>query len=228
MVIQSWATVIIESLQNLWLGVAGFVPSLIGSLVILLLGLVVATGLGSLVEKLIVFLRLDDLLAKLGIGEYFERAGLKLNSGRFFGLLVYWFLVIAFILAASDVLGLYALSSFLSDVLLYLPNIVVAILIMLAAVILANFAQKLVKASVMSARLHAAKALAALTWWSIIVFGLFATLMQLGIAVSIINTLMTGFIAMIALAGGIAFGLGGKEHAAHLLERLRSQVENNK
>ena len=68
MVIQSWATVIIESLQNLWMGVIGFVPSLIGSLVILLLGLVVATGLGSLVEKLVAFLRLDDLLTKLGIG----------------------------------------------------------------------------------------------------------------------------------------------------------------
>ena len=135
-------------------------------------------------------MRLDDLLTKLGIGEYFERAGLKLNSGKFFGLLVYWFLVIAFILAASDVLGLYALSSFLSDVLLYLPNIVVAILIMLAAVILANFAQKLVKASVMSAKLRAAKFLAALSWWSIIIFGFLTALMQLGIAVSIINTLM--------------------------------------
>ena len=88
----------------------------------------------------------------------------------------------------------------------------------------AKFLKGLTTASVLSARLHAAKALGALTWWSVFVFGLLTALLQLGIAVSIINTLITGLIAMLAIAGGLAFGLGGKEYASYLVNRLREET----
>jgi hypothetical protein len=124
-------------------------------------------------------------------------------------------------------LGLGALSVFLRDVLAYMPNIVVAVLIMLAAVVLANLVRRVVIASVLSARLHAAHFLGTLAWWSLVVFGILAALVQLDIAVAIINTVITGIIAMIALAGGIAFGLGGRDYAAHLLKKLQEQTESH-
>ena len=139
--------------------------------------------------------------------------------------MAYWFLTIVFILAATDILGLFGISLFLRDVLAYIPSIIIAVLIMLAAFVLANFSKSVVKASVMSARLHASKFLGTLAWWTIVVFGFLAALIQLGIAVTILNTLITGLIAMIALAGGIAFGLGGKDYAAYLLEKLRRETE---
>jgi len=225
MIVQSWTNVVVGSLQNLWLGFANFVPNLIGAIIVLIIGLIVAAGLGALVEKIFESVRLDPFLNKLGVKPYFERAGLKLRASYFLGRLIYWFVVIAFLLAVSDTLGLYALSSFLSSVLTYLPNVIAAVLIMLAALVLANFLRKVVTASVMSAKLHAAHFLGSLTWWVIVVFGFLAVLTQLNIASAIIQSIVTGFIAMLALAGGLAFGLGGKDYANHLLGKLKDRTE---
>ncbi|HUX35989.1 MAG TPA: hypothetical protein VMV71_03075 [Candidatus Paceibacterota bacterium] len=222
MVAQNWTEVVVASLQGLWAGMVGVLPSLIGALIIIIIGLIVAYVLGTLVvEKILEALKLDSLLAKLGLTPYFERGGLRLRGARFVGQIVYWFVTIAFLLAASDVLGLFAFSSFLRDVLFYIPNVAMAVLIMLAAVVLANFVRKIASASVMSAKLHAAHFLGSLAWWAITVFGFLTALVELNVAVSVINTVITGFVAMLALAGGLAFGLGGKDYAATLINRLR-------
>lgn len=228
MVVQSWTDVVVSSLQNLWLGFAQFVPNLIGALIIFVVGLVVAAGLGTLVEKIFDSVKLDSFLARLGLVPHFERAGLHLRGAHFLGRLVYWFIVVAFLLAASDILGLFALSNFLRDILAYIPNIIAAVLIMLVAVVLGAFLRRVVAASVLSAKLHAAHFLGTLTWWAVVVFGLLAALVQLNIATSIINSLITGFIAMLALAGGLAFGLGGRDYATHLIEKLREQTESRR
>src|SRR3989338_2354348 len=220
---QNWTEAIAIALQNLWIGVVTFLPNLVAALIVFIVGLIVAAGLGALVEKIFEALRLDALLAKLGLNPYFERAGLRLRGARFLGQLVNWFLVIALPVAVIPQVAF--LSLFLQDVLFYIPNIMVAVLIMLAAVVLANFLRRVVVASVSGAKLHAAHFLGALTWWSVVVFGLLTSLYQLGIAPSIINSLVTGFIAMLALAGGLAFGLGGKEYAGHLVNRLRETTE---
>lgn len=225
MVIQDWTSLVVSSLQNVWTGFVGVLANIVGALVVLIIGLIVASGLAALVERLVGLMKLDKALMSIGLEEYFSRAGLKINSGKFLGKLVYWFLVIVFLLAATDILGFYSLSNFLRDTLLYVPNVIVAVLIMLAAVVIGNFLRHVVKASVKSARLHAANFLGALTWWSVIVFGFLAALSQLGIAVAIINSLVTGFVAMLAIAGGIAFGLGGKDYAASLLSKLKERVE---
>ncbi len=225
MVVQSWTNVVVASLQNVWLTIAAFLPNLIGAVIVFVIGLIVAAGLGALIEKVFEGLKLDSFLAKIGLKPFFDRAGIRLRGSYFLGRLVYWFIVIAFLLAASDSLGLFALSAFLNSVLAYIPNVIAAVLIMLAAVVLANFIRRIVTASVMSARLHAAHFLGTLTWWSIVVFGVFAALTQLQVAVAIIQSLVTGFIAMLALAGGLAFGLGGKEYAGHLVNRLQERTE---
>lgn len=225
MVVQSWTDVVAASLQNLWYGFVNFIPNFVGAIVVLIIGLIVAAGLGILVEKIFETIHLDGFLEKLGLKPYFERAGLKLRVSYFLGRLVYWFIVIAFLLAASDSLGLYALSGFLTSVLNYLPNVIAAVLIMLAAVVVGGFLRKVVVASVMGAKLNAAHFLGTLTWWAVIVFGFLAALEQLNIAATIIQTIVTGFIAMLALAGGLAFGLGGRDYAHHLLDKLKSRTE---
>lgn len=226
MMVQNWADVLVSSFQQVWAQFIGFVPALLGAIIVFIVGLIIASVLGALVAKIMTGLKLDKALARVGVEEYVERAGMRLNSGRFLGQVVYWFIVITFLLAASDLLGFFALSSFLEKVLLYIPHVIVAILIMLVTIVVANFLRKIVKASVMGARLHAANFLGSITWYAVIIFGLAATLAQLGLDVTILNTLITGIIAMLALAGGLAFGLGGKEYASHLIEKFRGQVEN--
>lgn len=225
MLVQTWTDVIVTSLQGLWAGVVGFLPNILGALIVFIIGLVVAAGLSALVERIFDAVRLDSFLAKLGLAPFFERAGLRLRGARFLGQLVNWFIVIAFLLASTDILGLSAFSQFLSDVLLYIPNVVVAVLIMLAAVALGNFAKRVIVASVLSAKLHAAHFLGTLAWWSVVVFGLLTALEKLQIELPILQTLITGLIAMLALAGGLAFGLGGKEYAAHLLGKFKDSTE---
>ena len=227
MIVQNWADIVAGTLQSLWFGMIAFLPNLLGALIVFVVGLAVAASLGALVEKIFDALKFDSFLMKLGLGPYFERAGLRLRGARFLGQIVNWFLTIVFLLAASDILSLNGFSSFLNDVLAYIPNIVVAVLVMLAAVVVGNLLRRLVTASVMSAKLHAANFLGTLTWWAVVVFGILTALVQLNVAAAIINSLLTGFIAMLALAGGLAFGLGGRDYAAHLIGKLRERTEGH-
>lgn len=226
MVIQSWADVLVGSFQALWGGFVGFLPNLIGALIVFIVGLIIANGLGVLARKIIEAIKLDKVLEKAGLSKFFERAGWRIKSGVFIGALVQWFIVIVFLLAATDILKLYGLTSFLQAILLYIPNIIIAVLVMLAAVVVGNFLRGLVLGAVKSAKLQSANFLASLTWWTILIFGFFAALLQLGVAVAIVNTVITGFIAMLALAGGIAFGIGGQKYASDLISRLQGRLED--
>lgn len=226
MQLQDLLDVVLASFRQLWVDFVDFLPTFISALVVFIVGLIVAAALGSLIERIVSALRLDSLLAGAGVDAYFKRAGMKLNVGRFFGRLVYWFVLIAFFLAASDILGFFTFSNFLGAVLLYIPQVVVAVLIMLATVIIANFLRGVVGASARSGGLESANFLGTLTWWAIVVFGTSAALLQLGIATAIVQAFITAVFAMFALAGGIAFGMGGKDYASHLLKKFRDQVEH--
>lgn len=225
MVVQNWADTTFFSLQQLWANFLNFLPALVGALVVLIVGLIVAAGLGMLVERVFASLRVNALVNKTGVDEYFRRGGLELKVDRFLGRLTYWFIVIAFFLAAADVLGLNEVSRFLySLVLPYIGKVILAVLILVVTLAVANFLKTVVRASVASARMHSAKFLAALTWWTVVVLGLFAALSTLGIAWDVIRIVLQGLMVMVALAGGIAFGLGGKDYAAHLVNRLKEDV----
>lgn len=216
--------VILSSLKTIWFSFIGFLPTLLAALIVFIVGWLIAIALGKLANRIMKVIKLDILLARIGFKKALAKAKLKLNSGRFFEELVKWFFIIVFLMAATDILGLYQVTEFLKGVLYYIPNIVVAVVILLAAVIIANFLQKLVRASVEAAGLQAANFLGGLTKWAILIFGFIAALVQLGIAVTLIHTLVTGLVAMVALAGGLAFGLGGKDQAARFLERLKKDI----
>lgn len=223
---QYFAQLLANAFTNVWGLFLSLTFSLLGTLVVLLIGLFVAAGLGKLVEKIFEALRIDEVFENAGLKPYFERANVRLRVAYFLGRVVYWFVIVAFLLVISDFLQLAAFSSFLRDVLNYIPNVIAAVLIMLAAVVVGNFLRGVVRASVMGAKMHAAQFLGTITWWAIVVFGFFTALLQLRVAETVVNALITGFIAMLALAGGLAFGLGGKDYAAHLLNKLREHTES--
>lgn len=224
MVIQDWAEIITISLQQVWQDFIVFLPNVIAAVITFIIGWIIAIALGKIVSEIVKAIRIDQLLVKLGAERPLSRAGLRLDSGMFVGGLVKWFLIIAFLLAASDILGLSQVSGFLRDVLTYLPNVIIATIILLLGVMLSNFLARLVISSVSAAGLASSNFLGTVTKWSIMIFAIFAALIQLGIAPSLINTIFTGIIAMLAIAGGIAFGLGGKEQASNFISKLRSDI----
>lgn len=225
MVTQEWSEILMASFQSIWLGVASFIPRLILALVVFLVGWIVAVTLGKLVTHIIGFFKVDKVLQKTGIEEPLARGGVRLNSGLFVGELVRWFFLLVFLVASVDILGLVQVNIFLRDVVLvYLPNVIVAALIILAAALLADALQKIAVSSAKAARLNAAVFMGGIVKWSIWVFAILAALYQLGIAGPFVQTLFTGFIAMVSIAGGLAFGLGGKEAATRTIERLRQDI----
>lgn len=223
MVIQTWGDVILMSLQQVWSSVALFVPMLFGSLLIFFIGLVIAITMGELAEQLIKGLRVNDFLRRLDLEKTLEKAGWKLDAGKFIGSLVKWFFVIVFLLAAANILGLTQVGDFLRDVLAYLPNVVIATLILIIAAIVADVVAKLLHGSMMAMGRGVSVAFP-LVRWSIWIFAFVAALLQLGIAVALIQTLVTGVVAAIAIATGLAFGLGGKDAAAQFIDRVRNEM----
>lgn len=225
MQVQAWSDVLITSFQSLWQGVLLFLPKLILAIIVFLIGWIIAVTLGRLVAQIIGFFKVDRVLQKTGIEEPLARGGLRLDSGAFIGALVRWFFLIVFLVASLDILGLAQVNAFLHDVvLLYLPNVFVAALILLAAALLADTLQKLVASSAKAAKLSSAHFLGGISKWSIWLFAILAALYQLGIAGAFVQTLFTGFIAMLSIAGGLAFGLGGKDAAGRFVEKLKRDI----
>jgi len=224
MAIQTWTEVVTVSLQTLWIGFIEFLPTLLGAVIVFIIGWIIAVLLGKLAAQVIRALRIDSILEKMGLKRNLEKANLKLDSGKFFGELVRWFFIIVFLMASTDILGLPEVTVFLQRVLLYIPQLIAAVFILLIAVIVANFLQRLVKASVEAAGLRSANFLGAITKWSILVFAFLSALLQLGIIPALIQTLFTGFVAALSISIGLAFGLGGKEVAAEFLGKLKKEI----
>lgn len=225
MLLQTWSDVLFYSFQQLWGGVIMFIPKFIIAIIIFIIGWVIAVTLDKLVSRIIRSFKVDKALQSLGIEEPLARAGFRLDSGAFIGGLVRWFLIIAFLIASIDVLGLQQVNVFLKDVVLaYLPNVIVAALILVVAAFLANAMHRIVVGSAKAAGVPSTQLLGGITKWSIWVFAILAALYQLGIAGIFAQTLFTGFVAMLAIAGGLAFGLGGKEAASQYVEKLKRDL----
>ena len=228
MLVQTWGDVLIASFQQLWGGVVAFVPQLIVALIVFVIGWAIAVAVGKVVEQVIRGLKVDMALRSLGVEDAVSRAGMKMDSGAFVGGLVRWFFILVFLLAAIDVLGLSQVTEFLRTVVLtYIPQVIVAALILVAAALLADLAHNVVSGSAKAAGLPSHGFLGGIAKWAIWIFALMTALYQLGIAGPFVQTLFTAFVAMIALAGGLAFGLGGKDAAAKYIERLRSDISSH-
>lgn len=224
MVLQTWGDVIVASLQQVWATVAVFLPLFIGAVVVLILGWIIAVAVGKVVEQIVRALRLDTILSKLDFEKTLERAGWKLNSGAFVGGLVRWFLIIVFLLASVNILGLTQVSDFLQDVLLYIPNVIVAAFILIISAVLSEAVEKFVRGSVEAAG-YRGTFVGVVARWAIWLFAFAAALLQLGIATALVQTLVTGLVAALAIAFGLAFGLGGKEVASDFLQKVRSELK---
>ena len=216
------------ALRTLASGVASFVPRLIIAVLAFIILWVVAVALGKLIEQIVRSLKLDSLLQGLGAEEPLSRAGFKLNVGGFLGGLVRWFFIVIAFLVAVDIMQLTQVSQFLSEVVLvYLPNVVIASIIVIAAALLADVAQKVVRGSAQAAGFPSAALAGAIAKWAIWVFALLAAFYQLKILTELISTILTAFVAMFAIAGGLAFGLGGKDAASEFIGKLRKEMKDH-
>ncbi len=226
MVLETWSEVLAVSFQDLWFGIMAFIPKLLLSVIIFIIGWVVAITLDKVIARIIRLFKVDKALQGLGIEKYLERGGFRLDAGAFIGGLVKWFFIIAFLVAALDVLGLTQVNLFLQEIVVYLPSVIVAALILVASAVIGSTVQRIVTGSAKGAGLPSAGFLGGIAKWAIWIFAILAAMYQLGIAGPFVQTLFTGFVAMVVIAGGLAFGLGGKDVAKSYLEKLHRDVSN--
>lgn len=225
MFLTTWAEVLAASFQNLFYGLVAFIPNLLVAIIIFIIGWLVGAGLGRLVAQVINSLRVDQALRAAGVERVLERAGFTLNAGAFVGMLVKWFFILVFLVASLEVLGLTQVTEFLSGVVLtYIPQVIVAVLILLAAAVIADAVQRVVTGAARAGNLRAANLLGALARWAIWIFAILVALDRLGVS-PLVQTLFTGVVVALSLAFGLAFGLGGQQAAARYIERVQEEIK---
>lgn len=212
---------LLGSLGNGLTAITGFVPKFIAGAIILLIGIIIASILKQVVVEVSKALNVEGFLHKYGVPEVKER----FNWTNILAQIVRWFVIVIFLIPTADVWGLPQIVTVLNTFLLYLPNVFVATVIALVGFVFARLAHDVVLASIHGVSKETANTVASVTRTAIVIFVLLAVLNQLGVATDLIRILFTGFVAMVALAGGIAFGLGGKGVAGDILDALRRKLQ---
>jgi hypothetical protein len=220
-----WYTLTIQSLQNLWQAFMGFVPALIGAIIVFVIGWFISVGVGRLITEILRKIKFNQIFEKGSWDDVLAKADIKVDVSGFIGAIIKWVLVIVFLLAAVEILGFVQFASFLNRVLAYLPNVIVAALIFVVTVIVVDIVEKVVRVAVESIKIGYGQMISAVVKWSIWIFSIMAILYQLGIVRPFMETLFQGLVAMLVISLGIAFGLGGKEVAAEILQDLKRKLK---
>jgi hypothetical protein len=223
---QNLSASINESFSGLLDGMIIFLPKLIVSILIIIVGWLIGALISKAVNQLVKALRVDKALEAAGAKELVRKGGFELNSGVFIGELIKWFVIVVSFVTVFDIMGLEDVNIVMRGLLSYIPQVISAVLILLVAAVVAPALQKTVVASAKAAGFASASLLGAITKWSIWGFGFLAALFQLNIAATFIQTLFTGLIVALSLGLGISFGLGGKEAAKDCIDNLRREAKD--
>lgn len=225
MLFQTWTEVLSRSFQDVGMGAVAFIPKLFVALVIFIVGWIIGMLLDRVVSQIIHSIRVDSILKSAGFEEILGRMGFKLDAGRFVGELVKWFVIVVFLIATLEVLGLSQVNVFLQTVVLaYIPQVIAAALILIIGAVLADALQKVVIGAARAAQVDSAYLLGGLTRWAIWIFAVLIALSQLGIGDFFAQTLFTGVVVALAIGFGLAFGLGGQSAAGRFVDKLSGEI----
>ena len=227
MLLRTWSEVLTNAFQDIGTDIIAYIPKLFFAFAIFIVGWVAGAIIERIIAQIIKSIKVDNVLREAGLEDVFSRAGFSLDTGRFLGGLIKWFVIIIFLVASLEVLDLNQVTIFLQDVvLLYLPNVIAAVLILLVAAVIAEVVQNVVVGSAKAAELTSANFLGKVARWSIWVFAFLAALGQLNVATAFVQTLFTGIVIAFSLAIGLAFGLGGQETASRYIEKAAKDLSH--
>lgn len=206
---------------ELWGEVIAYLPQVVVAILVVIVGWILGGVLMNLVVRGFSVLKINSALNAAGFDKLAERSGHTLDAGTFVGRLVKWFVIIVFFVAALDVLNLDQVTIFLRDIVLgYLPRVIGAVIILLAALVLANIVKTSVTAAARAGEFGSAELLGKVAQYSILVFAVLAALNQLQIAPEFVQMLFAGIVFAASLALGLSFGLGGRDTATNVLKKM--------
>jgi hypothetical protein len=218
-----WDNLIAEPIRQMLTRIMAYLPVLLGALIILIVGWIVAKAIKRLVDWLLKVARFDVLADKAGISEVIRKGDLKISAGEVISKLVYWLIMIMVLVMTVDALGLPKTSDVLTSLFAYVPRVIAALLVLVVAMFLASFVSGIVSTAAGNARMPRPEIFAGISRWAIIIFAATIALVELGIAPLLVTTTFNIILGGIVLALALAFGLGGKDAAAKYLEELKKR-----
>lgn len=210
-------TILFDFFKNL----GSFLPNLFGGLLILIVGLLLGSIVKQLIMTVVTFSKVDLLFHKTKL--------LKKDEVNIWtevlSEILKWMLIVVFLVPALEVWGLSRATGVVNQILFYLPNVVVAVVIAFVGILASKLTADLVRHSVKTMGSTASNSLAVFARGTILFFTVLVVLNQLGVAQDLIRILFTGIVVMLSLAGGLAFGLGGKDMAKEILDELKGKLK---
>jgi len=205
-----------------------FVANLVLAIVVFVIGYLISIGIGTVVTEILKSLRFNSLFEKEGWSKALQRANIDVHPAEFIGAIFKWVFVIVSLLIAVDILRLQQFGQILSQVLSYLPNVIVAALIFVVAVIISDIVEKIIRVSVERMRVGYGYVAASIVKWGIWIFTFFLILDQLLPQSDLVKTLymaiVWGTVGTLGLGIAIAIGLGGKDVAAEILMDMKRKI----
>jgi hypothetical protein len=223
-----WDNLIAEPIRQMLTRIMAYLPVLLGALIILIVGWIVAKAIRRLVDWLLKVVRFDVMADKAGISEVIRKGDLKISAGEVVSKLVYWLIMIMVLVMTVDALGLPKTSDVLASLFAYIPRVIAALLVLVVAMFLASFVSGIVSTAAGNAKMPKPELIAGISRWAIIIFAATIALVELGIAPLLVTTTFNIILGGIVLALALAFGLGGKDAAARYLEELREKRSEKK
>lgn len=218
--------IFLESSQQFLIEIATALPNILGALLILLIGWIIAKIIKKIFVKLLRLVKINYLTEKSGIEKFLKEGGVKFTAVDVIGTLIYWLIMLIVILASLNSLHLTSAQDLFNEIILFIPNIIVSIVILLLGIYIAKFVSDLLSVSLKNMKDKSANFIRRLAYYAIVVFTVFIVLGQLNIAQGIITSAFILFFGALCLAFGLAFGIGGKDYASDLLKELKEKKED--
>lgn len=212
-----------QALVDTSMTMVAFLPNVIIAVIIFALGWAAGTVLGKAVAHVVTVLRIDNALHRAGMDKISDRAGVRVSVAGFIGGIIKWLVIVAFTIASAEILGLNQVTSLLRDILVYIPQVIIAAIVLVMAMLVGDFVSRIVRHSVRATGMKGDFAAQVSKWAIIIVGGIFPALTQLRIAQGLVEVLFTGVVFALSLSLGLAFGLGGRDAAARAIEKMKTE-----
>src|SRR5512138_1552765 len=216
--ISDWGAALTTSLATALSLFLGAIPRVIGFLIILIIGWLISSALAAAVAAILRAVKFNVLAQRAGVQGFVHNMGLRTDPSGLLADIVKWFVRLIVLVVAFDALGLPAVSSVLQQFLLWIPNLVVAVVILVIAGLAANALGDLIRGATAQAGFSNPDLLSTIARVAVWSFGIVVAVNQVGVAQTLVNTLFMGFVGALALAAGLAFGLGGRETAGQIVD----------
>lgn len=220
--IQDWTEATTTAVRDSLTNVISFLPQVLGAIVVILVGVIIAWAVKTVVVRGLSFIKLKKYTDAVGLGRVFTE---KVEFVELLGDLAKWTVIIVFLVPALEILNLTQVNEILKGVIDYIPNVVIAVVVVMVGAVVADLVARVVRSTSATIGAGTSEILADIARWAIIVFVIFGALQQLGVLPQLLATIYTGVIVFFALGGAIAFGLGGKEAAADVIDRIKKNLK---